>query len=183
MEAGKTPSSWVTESSELVADCRVFDVRRKRSRRRSDGRAGDWYFVDTRDFVNVVALTGDDELVLVRQFRHGTDEFSWEIPGGMVDEGEDPLEAGLRELREETGFAGRGELFADCRPNPAIMNNRCHYVLASDVESVADTAWDENEEMEIRLAPLERVWEECREGRLTHSLTLAALLRFSLRRG
>ncbi|MFP4352595.1 MAG: NUDIX hydrolase [Puniceicoccaceae bacterium] len=180
MKTGKTPSPWKTERTDEVADCRVFRVQRRTSRRISDGTGGDWYVVDTRDFVNVVALTPRRELVLVRQFRHGVDALSLELPGGMVDAGEDPLAAGLRELREETGFAGDGgEVFAWCHPNPAIMNNRCHYVFAPGVEPVSETDWDEHEEMEILLMPFGEVAEACRRGDFTHALTLAALQRFS----
>lgn len=182
MKTGKSPSRWKTERTDDVADCRVFRVQRRTSRRLSDETRSDWYVVDTPDFVNVVALTPLRELVLVRQFRHGVDAFSLELPGGMVDAGEDPLAAGLRELREETGYAGKGgEVFASCHPNPAIMNNRCHYVFVGGVEPVSGTDWDEHEEMEIHLMPLDEVAEACRRGEFTHALTLAALQQFSVR--
>ncbi len=181
MQNGKDPSAWTVEATDEVADCRVFRVVRHRSCKVSDGRKSDWYVIDTRDFVNVVALTPHSELVLVRQFRHGTGTFSWEIPGGMVDEGEDPLRAGVRELREETGFEGtEAGVFAKCDPNPAIMNNRCHYVLVRDAVPVGGLEWDEHEEMEIRLMPMEEVWAAAARGEFTHSLTLAALFRYSL---
>lgn len=180
METGKSPSEWINESRELVADCRVFQVESRRSRRAGDGRKADWFVIHTRDFVNVVAVTPREELVLVRQFRHGAEEFSWELPGGMVDEGESPLEAGVRELQEETGCGGASpEVFARCHPNPAIMDNWCHFVLVRDVGKVSDLAWDENEEMEIKKVPLSEVWEMVSSGELTHSLTLAALAHYS----
>lgn len=181
METGKNPSAWRIESREPVADCRVFQVERRRSRRVADGRTSDWFVIQTNDFVNVVAVTAEEELVLVRQFRHGSDEFSWEIPGGMVDEGEEPLAAGVRELAEETGYAGESaRIFARCHPNPAIMDNWCHFVLATDVRRVSEPDWDENEQMEIRTVPMAEVREMLAQGRLTHSLTLAALLHYFL---
>ncbi len=176
---GKEPARWTVEKEREVADCRVFRVITQTSRRESDGRESDWYVVDTNDFVNVVAVTAKDELVMVRQFRHGSGTFSLELPGGMVDDGEDPLSAGVRELQEETGFAGKGAaIFADCHPNPAIMNNRCHYVLVREVQQVAEVDWDENEEMAVVVLPMDKVRESCRNGEITHSLTLAALQRF-----
>ncbi|MGE9290718.1 MAG: NUDIX hydrolase [Puniceicoccales bacterium] len=181
METGKTPSPWEVQETREVADCRVFRVITRRSRRLDDGRESDWYVVDTNDFVNVVAITEKNELVLVSQFRHGSEELSLELPGGMVDDGEDPLRAGVRELLEETGYAGEGaEIFADCHPNPAIMNNRCHYVLVRNAKLVADVDWDEHEEMEVLTLPLDEVKAACRRGEISHSLTLAALMRFSL---
>ncbi|MBC2600885.1 NUDIX hydrolase [Puniceicoccus vermicola] len=184
METGKIPSAWKVEEVQEVADCRVFRVITQKSRREDDGRVSDWYVVDTNDFVNVVAITLDDELVMVRQFRHGSEEFSLELPGGMVDDGENPLDAGVRELREETGFAGgTAKIFADCHPNPAIMNNRCHYVLVPQAKLVDEVDWDEHEEMEVILLPMKDVREACRRGEITHSLTLAALMRYSLLEG
>jgi len=181
MEKGKKAWHWKVENTEEVADCRVFSVIRQRSCHEGDGRKSDWYVIDTDDFVNVVALTEDSRLILVRQFRHGSNEMSLELPGGMVDPGEDPLDAGQRELLEETGYRGeRARIFADCHPNPAIMNNRCHYVLIENAKKVAEVDWDEHEEMEVSLLPLSEIWEACRKGELTHSLTLAALLRYSL---
>ncbi len=181
MEKGKTPSHWIIDKTEEVADCRVFRVIRQESRHEEDNRSSDWFVIDTRDFVNVVALTTENELVLVRQFRHGSGELSLELPGGMVDPGESPLEAGVRELREETGFEGESAgIFAKCHPNPAIMNNHCHYVFINGAKPVSALAWDEHEEMEILTLPLDEVRAACLRGELTHSLTLAALWHFSL---
>ena len=86
---------------------------------------GDFYVLDTNDWVNVIALTPDHEIVLVRQFRYGSKEQSLEPPGGVVERGEDPLVAGLRELQEETGYVGElPELLGVVRPNAAILSNR-----------------------------------------------------------
>lgn len=181
MEMGKTPSSWIVDNTEEIADCRVFRVVRQKSRREDDGRQSDWFVIDTNDFVNVVAITDTDELVLVRQFRHGSETFSLELPGGMVDEGEDPLLAGVRELREETGFVGEdAKIFASCAPNPAIMNNHCHYVIVRSARQIAEIDWDEHEEMEVITMPLSEVKAACRRGEIQHSLTLAALMHLSL---
>jgi 8-oxo-dGTP pyrophosphatase MutT (NUDIX family) len=181
MKTGKTPSRWTTFRTAEEADCRVFRLTRRTSRHEGDRRESDWFVIDTDDFVNVVALTDEREVVLVRQFRHGSETFSLELPGGMVDEDEDPLAAGVRELREETGFVGKSaRTFASCHPNPAIMNNRCHFVLVEGAQLASAVDWDEHEEMEVITLPIEEVYRACREGELTHSLTLAALLHFQL---
>ncbi|MEM0964697.1 MAG: NUDIX hydrolase [Verrucomicrobiota bacterium] len=179
MKRGKTPARWITTAAKIVADCRVFLVSQQSSRNEENGRSRNWYVINTNDFVNVVAITTENELVLVRQFRHGSEEFSLELPGGMVDDGEEPLEAGVRELLEETGFAGENaQVYASCNPNPAIMNNTCHFVLIQDVVHRSEVSWDENEEMEIELMPMDKVKEACRRGEFMHSLTLAALMRY-----
>lgn len=181
MEMGNNPSRWTTENQKIVADCRIFRVENRHSRRVSDGKEADWFVINTADFVNVVGVTPKRELLLVRQFRHGSNEFSWELPGGMVDEGESPVDAGLRELLEETGYSGSShEMIGRCHPNPAIMDNWCHFVLVENVEKTAATAWDENEEMEVCTMPLDEVWRMVSKGQVTHSLTLAALMHFSL---
>ena len=99
----KTPSSWSLLKDDLHADCRIFEIRKQRFLRNSDRKQGDFFVLDTKDWVNVLALTSDDHLVMVRQFRYGTKDFSLEPPGGVVEDGEDPSLAGQRELLEETG--------------------------------------------------------------------------------
>ena len=126
--------------------------------------------------MNVVALTDDDRLVLVRQFRYGIDDFSLEIPGGMIDPGEDPVAAAQRELREETGYAGGpAHLLGRVHPNPAIQNNRCHLVLVENAQLQGAPAWDHDEEIEVSTAPVSDVLTWARTGRITHSLVLCAL--------
>ena len=139
----------------------------------------DFVIIDAPDWVNVVAHTSDDRLVLVNQFRYGIDAFSWEIPGGVIDHGEDPVDAGVRELLEETGYAGaNARLLASIHPNPAILSNRCHLVLVEDCRLVSPPAWDPDEEMEISAVPVADVYARARSGGITHSLVLDALLFF-----
>jgi len=141
------------------------------------------------DWVNVIALTPDHQLVLVRQFRFGIDGFSLEIPGGVMERGEEPLVAAQRELREETGYTGNGaRVLGSVHPNPAIMNNRCHLVLVEDARRTDVLAWDHDEEIEVITAPVDEVYAWARSGRISHALVLDALLLFApewerLRRG
>src|SRR5690606_1193995 len=142
-------SKWSLESESVVASCRVFDLVSRRCRHPSRGSEDEFFVLKARDWVNVLPVTPDKRLVMVRQYRFGVQEFSWEIPGGVMDPGEEPLEAGLRELLEETGYSPRrARLLGRISPNPAILDNVCHFVLAEDVELSAGTAWDEHEELE-----------------------------------
>lgn len=135
--------------------------------------------VDTTDWVNVLALTGDDRLVLVNQYRYGIDDFSWEIPGGVIERGEDPVAAGVRELLEETGYSGRdARLLASVHPNPAFLSNRCHLVLVEDCRPSGQIAWDADEELEVAAVPVAEVYQRARAGGITHSLVLNALFFF-----
>ncbi len=174
-------SSWQRMQDDLHADCRIFKVRKSRFLRRSDVKEGDFFVLDTSDWVNVLALTGSRELLLVRQFRFGTEEFSLEPPGGVIEKGESPVLAGERELIEETGFTGmKSSLIGSVRPNPAIMSNRCHFLLVEGAEKTSDTSFDPHEELESVLVPLAELRNLVREGKISHSLALNAIFHLLL---
>ena len=184
-QSGAGPVRWECQADERLRDCRVWSLCRRRYRHPGDGREGDFFYIDSRDWAMVVARTPGGELVLVRQFRFGSDDFSWEFPGGIVDTGEDPVAAGLRELAEETGYvAERGRLIGTCRPNPAILNNRFHVILAENARpGDRGTDWDEHEEMEIRAVPEADVYRWAADGIITHALALNGLLYYRLNAG
>jgi len=135
--------------------------------------------VHSPDWVNVIALTPDHQLVLVRQFRFGVDDFSVEIPGGVMDRGEEPVAAGLRELREETGYVGQNaRIIGRVHSNPAILSNACHFVFVEQVVRSEQLQWDTDEEIEVVTAPVDEVFAMAHSGRITHSLVLDALFYF-----
>jgi 8-oxo-dGTP pyrophosphatase MutT (NUDIX family) len=172
-------SRWEPVSRERVADCRVFQVDRAWFRHPGRAVTHDFFVIESPDWVNIVAVTTGGELVLVSQFRFGAREFCWEIPGGLLDLGEDPIAAGRRELREETGFAGgEARLLGSVWPNPAIQNNRCHFVLIEGVRHTPERAWDEHEEIESIHLPVDEVFARARAGEIVHPLTLTALFLF-----
>ncbi len=170
---GEPPPMWRRESSEQLADCRVFRVRRDVNLNPRNGRAHDFYVIEAPDWINVVPLTPAGEVVLIEQYRHGTDEITLEIPGGMVDPGETPRESAARELLEETGYEAT-ELVAlgRTRPNPAIQNNWIHTFLARDVQYRGEPRFDGTEHTVVRLVPLARIPSLIAEGRITHSLVV-----------
>lgn len=175
------PAHWEVLSEKAIADCRVFEVHEERCRHPGDGREGDFFTIASRDWVNVLALTAAQELVMVRQYRFATRELSWEIPGGIIDPGETPLEAGERELREETGYTGaNARMIGHCSPNPAILRNRCHFARLDDVACTEELDWDANEEIEIRAIPLAQVLDWAKSMQIRHTLTLNALLYLKL---
>jgi ADP-ribose pyrophosphatase len=132
--------------------------------------------------VNVLALTPEHHLVLVRQFRYGIDDFSLELPGGVMEPGEGPAAAGLRELREETGYAGTpAVILGNVHPNPAIQSNRCHFVLVERATPTHDPSWDRDEEIQVTTVPVPDVLQLARTGGITHALVLNALLLFEPR--
>jgi len=173
------PARWEKLGHTTQAKTVVFDLQRVRYRHPVRGTERDFVVVRAPDWVNVLALTPDGHLVLVRQFRFGVDAFSLEIPGGVMEAGEDPVEAGLRELREETGFTGaRAWLLGSVHPNPAIQSNRCHIVLVEDAVRTEDLEWDTDEEIEVTTLPADEVLALARSGAITHGLVLNALFLF-----
>jgi len=174
------PQRWQKLRSERHASTRIFDVARVTYRHPGRERERDFFVIEAPDWVNVVALTPAHHLVLVRQFRYGVDDFSVEIPGGVIEAGEDPVAAAARELREETGYAGTSaRLLGSVHPNPAMQNNRCHLVLVEGVRPTAALEWDEDEEIELLTRPVDEVYSMAYRGGITHALVLDALLLFA----
>lgn len=173
------PVRWHRGEPRLLQRTRILDLNSVPFHHPRRDVRRDFVIVDAPDWVNVLAHTTDDRLVLVNQFRYGIDAFSWEIPGGVIEKDEDPVAAGVRELLEETGFSGsNARLLASVHPNPAFLSNRCHLVLVEDCRFVSPPAWDPDEEMEIAAVPVEEVYARARSGGITHSLVLDALLFF-----
>jgi 8-oxo-dGTP pyrophosphatase MutT (NUDIX family) len=173
------PSRWEKLGHETQLKTRVFDVLGARYRHPVRGTERDFVVVHSPDWVNVVALTPDDHVVLVRQFRYGIDEFSLEVPGGVMEPGEDPVIAGLRELREETGYTGSpAKLLGSVHPNPAIQSNRCHFVFVEGAVKSHDLEWDPDEEIRVSTQPVEEVFTLARSGGIFHGLVLNALMLF-----
>ena len=183
------PARWEILGRVEEASCRVFSVVRKHCRHPIREREDDFYVLESSDWVNSVAVTPGGRMVLVEQYRFGSEDLSLEVPGGLMDLGEDPVEAAERELKEETGFVGRASrLLGSVRPNPAIQSNRCHIVLIEEVERLVDTDWDENEELMVQLPTVAEVFDMAYTGKITHALALNALflyqpIWFASRRG
>lgn len=178
-ELGDEVPHWEELDSEAIAECRIFDVHAKRFRHPVRQTEGDFYVIQTRDWVNVIPVTSNYEMILVNQFRFGAMRTSWEIPGGVMNTGETPLAAGLRELKEETGYTSqKARLLGSVHPNPAIQNNSCHFVLAEQVKMTDRLEWDEHEELITKAVPIEEIYAMVGRGEIFHSLVLNALLLF-----
>ena len=143
----------------------------------------DFYKFQFPRWVNIIAVTEEQSLILIRQYRFGSDRLEIEIPGGAVNEDEDPLEAGLRELLEETGYAGEnGRIIGKVCPNPAIQNNLCYTVLVENVRQVSEPKQDDMEDIEVFVLPQDKVRTLITDGSINHGLVLNALMFFSMER-
>jgi 8-oxo-dGTP pyrophosphatase MutT (NUDIX family) len=135
-----------------------------------------FYSIEADSWVNVVPITRDEQVVMVRQYRHGSREVTLEIPGGIVDPGEEPAAAAARELVEETGHrAIRMRALGSLNPNPALFGNRVYTFLAEAVERVCDVMNGPLEETVVELVPVREVPALVRSGEIDHALVIAAL--------
>jgi 8-oxo-dGTP pyrophosphatase MutT (NUDIX family) len=142
----------------------------------ANGRTFEPFVFEFRSWANTVAITKNNEVVLVKQYRHGVQENLLELPGGVVDEGEDPLAGAQRELMEETGYSADnfvevGRIY----PNPAIQENTLFCYLATDVELTGEQHFDETEEIEVHLVKLDELLGMVRNGKFKHALHVAVL--------
>jgi len=150
---------------------------------RSDrtGMEKDFFKLQFPAWVNIVAITEKNEIIFIRQYRFGSDRVELEIPGGAVEEGEPPLEAGLRELLEETGYAGEnGRIIGKVCPNPAIQGNFCYTVLVEKVRKVAEPALDEMEDIEVLTVPEGEIFALVKDGSISHGLVLNGLMFYAM---
>lgn len=137
---------WPRERSDQVADFRHFRVRQDWNRSPDDGQLRDFYILDLPDWVQVIALTPAGDFVMVQQFRPGTRSVTTEFVAGMVEDGESPGEAAVRELEEETGHCG-GEpvVIGEVTPNAALQSNRLSIVLVTDCRPTGERDEDPGE--------------------------------------
>jgi len=166
---------WERIRSNAGPSFRVFSVRTDTVVSPKTGREHDFYVIESSDWVNVIPLTSDHEVVMVKQYRHGSREVTLEIPGGLVDPGDTPETAASRELLEETGYqAEEWVKLGVVSPNPAIFNNRCYTFLAQNVRQVCEPTPDQTEDIEALLVPIRDIPELIRQGQIDHAIVVNA---------
>lgn len=165
---------WKILSSTVDRDYRVFKVRVDQCVSPRTAGTGEFYTIESNHWVNVVATTEDQNVVMIKQYRHGSRKVTLEIPGGLVEEA-DPGDAAARELVEETGYSGtERKLIGSTNPNPAIFNNLCYTYLIPNVTKTAPLSLDANEDIDAELVPLTKIPELISNGTIDHALVIVA---------
>jgi len=172
----KNHAGWTIEEEQIYQAFKIFTLKRSRRVNPRTQKPFDFFLMDGLSWVNVIPLTSRDEVILVRQYRHGSEEFTLEIPGGCIEVDEpDARVSALRELKEETGYhAAEIELLGVIHPNPAMMSMRLHTYVARNCTVAAAQALDPGEDIEVVVMPLPEVLDLVRTGGITHALVIAA---------
>jgi len=167
---------WTVSKTEQIADCKVFTVHRNIASAPGQNVSHDFYILRSHNWVNVIPITADGQVVLIEQYRHGVHAVTLEIPGGMIERDEPSSQtAAIRELIEETGYAAEEMIFIGrTEPNPALQDNYCDTYLAKNAKKVQEPQFDGNEDIELKVVPYDAVASLIETGAITHALVIVA---------
>jgi 8-oxo-dGTP pyrophosphatase MutT (NUDIX family) len=178
------PARWELLESIYLHRRPWLTVRQDKVRLTSGRTIDDYYVQEFPAWVNVLAITEERHAVLIRQYRHGLGEVSWELPAGVLDEGESILDGAKRELFEETGYSGgTWTPLMELSANPAIQNNICYSFLAEGVSFSGSRHLDPTEEITVHLMQLDRLRKIVCDGGMIQALHAAPILKYLLQRG
>lgn len=171
---------WEKLASETMADYRIFQARKDTRRSPRTGNIHHFFVLESPDWVNVIPLTADNKVVMIHQFRHGREQVTLEIPGGIVDkEDESPAQTARRELREETGYEVDHVVhIGTVDPNPAFLDNRCYTYLALGARRTHIPQFDGAEDIAVEEIPLDDIPGLVRARRISHALVVAAFYHY-----
>jgi 8-oxo-dGTP pyrophosphatase MutT (NUDIX family) len=174
---------WDTISERTVGNFKIFDLSWIKRRNSDLNKEGEFVVLKSPQWVNIIPVTSVGNVVLIEQYRHGTDEITLEVPGGLVEKNENPRIAAQRECQEETGFAGNGEaeLLGENIPNPAFLTNTCHSYVWFNCKKVSGQKLDRHEDINVIEVPLTEIKKMILEGRIKHSLVLTAFFFYFLK--
>ncbi len=179
----KTVLKWDTIERKDAGDLKIFKVSQVRRRNSQLGKEGTFVVLNSSAWVNIIPLTEDNKVIMIEQYRQGIDELTLEVPGGIVEAGEEPKDAGERECKEETGYAGPGNaiLLGVNQPNPAFLDNLCYSYVWFDCRKLYEQKLDRHEDIRVIEIPLKDIKSMILEGRINHSLVMDAFFYFFLR--
>ncbi len=174
---------WETLGVESDFDLKIFKAEWIIRKNPLTNRLSRFIVLNSKNWVNIIPITNDDQVVMIEQYRHGIDQITLEIPGGLVDGNENPIEASMRECIEETGYHSDSlpVLLGSNHPNPAFLTNTCYSFLWEGVSQKFKQQLDSNEDISIKLVPIAQIKQLIKEQKITHSLVLNAFFFYFLK--
>ena len=168
---------WKTEKSEYLINDRWIKVRADRCIMPNGEIVEPYYVVEYPDWINVVGVTDKNEVVLVKTYRHGIGRELVELPSGIIDKTDSsPMETAKREMLEETGYTSDDFIQTGIvSANPSNHTNLTYCFFAKNLKKVADQKLDKTEEIEVILAPLDKVFEMLKNGEFLQALHVSSL--------
>ena len=168
---------WKTLSEELIGNYRIFNLFRYKREHPKTEKTNTFYGLNASNWVNIIPITKENEIILVEQYRHGTDTLEIELPAGLIEPDEEPIEAAMRECIEETGYKSDTEpiFLGKIKPNPAFLNNYCFHYLWLNCEKKYEQSLDENEDINVIKVPFNQIKTMIKNGEIHHSLVISAL--------
>jgi 8-oxo-dGTP pyrophosphatase MutT (NUDIX family) len=174
---------WETIAKKEILNLHIFQVELIKRRHPIWNRESEFVVLNSKNWVNVVPITINNEILLIEQYRQGIDTLTIEIPGGLIEDNEEPIQAAQRECIEETGYFSHNELIpiGFNYPNPAFLNNKCFSYAWFGLEKQYEQNLDLNEEIRIIPTAVSEVKEMIKDGRINHSIILTAFFQFFLK--
>ena len=180
----KNKANWEILEDFIYEQFHIFTLKRSKRVNPRTGEPFSFFLMEGLDWVNIIPITPQNNVVLVRQYRHGSEDFTLETPGGTVEPGEDPKATALRELTEETVHVATNiEFLGTLHPNPAMQKMQIHYYISRGVTQSSTQALDPGEDIQVIERPLAEISEMIKHGEISSALVVAAFGLLQLKDG